>query len=160
MSRRRARPFAFLAALGAAQGVAEPAGAWSLSRELVRPALAAAARKVRRCGREHAAPDGRYLVWIVVDARGRGRAALRDFPIGASAEARRCIAAAYSAGRYPTAAEATVAWTAASPPRSSYSIGLPLELRLHAYAWLEPAAPNAASPPRPRPVRSREIARR
>ena len=144
---------ALLLSLGlgvAAASSSAPAGAWSLSREAVRPALDAARDGVRRCALEQAAPDGRYVVWIVVGPNGAAGATVRDAPDAAGTAARRCIAAAYAGQRYPTPLAATVAWSAASPPQRTYSIAYPLELRVHAYGWHDGSDARI----RPRPARS------
>lgn len=133
------------------------AGAWSSSREAIRPALVAAQDEVRRCARAHAAPSGRYVFWIEVDARGRGRVSLREHPESASVEARRCLNAAYEAQAYPTALEATVAWSAASPPKRTYSIALPIVVSVNDYGYDDRAVvPRRV---RPKPARTQRIER-
>ena len=121
--------------LGAALTASSPCAAWRLSKEAIRPALVAAQADVRRCAVEHLLPDGRYMVWIIVDARGRGSVKLRDAPAGSTPPGRHCVEAAYSARVYPNAMEATVSWSGASPPRSTYSISYPFELRVHGYGF-------------------------
>jgi hypothetical protein len=121
--------------LGAALTAASPGAAWSLSKEAIRPMLIAARERVRQCALEHALPDGRYAVWIVVSARGRGKVEVRTAPAGLSQPGRRCVERAYRAQIYPRALEATVAWSAASPPRATYSIAYPFELRVRGYGF-------------------------
>ena len=117
--------------------------------------LVQAQKEVQECAREHLLPDGRYAVWIVVNARGRGRVELRDAPAAVSASGRRCVMRAYSKQIYPKAIEATVAWSASSPPRATYSIAFPLELRVNGYGFATDGDPLSsgmldAEPLRPR----------
>ena len=144
---------------GAVLTAGSPCAAWSLSKEAIRPLLLLAREDVRRCAFEHGLPDGYYAVWIVVDARGRGKVELRKAPADISRFGRRCVERAYGARIYPRAMEATVAWSAASPPRASYSIAYPFELRLNGYGFTQKEDPlsNGLLDPsglRPRPARA------
>jgi hypothetical protein len=150
--------------LGAALTAASPCAAWRLSKEVIRPALVAARSDVRRCAFEHQLPDGRYVMWIVVDARGRGKAELREAPAGSSKSGRHCVEAAYEAPIYPTAMQATVSWSSASPPRPTYSIALPFELSVRSYGFGSEGDPLATGALdgralRPAPARALPIAR-
>lgn len=136
------------------------AQAWSLSREAIRPALTQAQDEVRRCAREHAAPNGRYAFWIVVNERGSARTTLRESPAPLSADARRCLERAYEAQPFPAPLAATVAWSAASPPQRTYSISLPITLAVNTYGFGVTDDPIASGVLdgrllRPEPARSR-----
>jgi hypothetical protein len=121
--------------LGAALTAGSPCAAWSMSKEAIRPMLVAARERVEQCALEHALPDGRYAVWIVVDDRGRGKVDVRTAPAGVSRPGRRCVERAYRAQIYPRVIEASVAWSAASPPRATYSIAYPFVLRVRGYGF-------------------------
>lgn len=134
-------------------GHSKPARAWSIDRELVLRVLRQA--EVWSCVEQHALVPGRYVAWIEVDDRGRGRATLREVPAAISPAGRRCVTRAFDALRYPSVGEATVAYSAASPPQSRYSIAYPFHVVLPPVPWF---GPNLA-PPRLRPARARWIDR-
>jgi hypothetical protein len=136
---------------------AAPAAGWSLSKDLVRPSLLAARDEVRKCAAEHALADGRYVVWIRVGEAGRAGVEVREAPAELEPDARRCITRAFARRKYPTPIAATVAWSAASPPQRSYSIGYPFVLALGTYGYDAGSDPPARI--RPKPARSRRISR-
>jgi hypothetical protein len=137
--------------------LAAPALAWSLSKDIVRPALRAAAGDSRDCAIRHTLAEGRYVMWITVGASGHARAEVRDAPAPLEPAARRCLARAFEQQRYPTPVGATVAWSASSPPGSSYSIAYPFILAVHAYGYDGGAEPRLRI--RPKPARARWLSR-
>jgi hypothetical protein len=65
---------------------------------------------------------------------------------------------AYRLQIYPKAMEATVAWSAASPPQATYSIAYPFELQLGRHGFGVDGDPLSSGmlderPLRPRPAR-------
>jgi len=131
------------------------AAASSLAREPILKALRSALDDVRSCAESHYLHSGQYSLWIEVDARGRGKAQVRDAPAPLAPAARRCLARAFERPRYPTVGQALVAWSAASPPGRTYSVAYPFELLAYASDALGPTERM-----RPAPARTRHIAAR
>jgi hypothetical protein len=78
---------------------------------------------------------------------------VRNAPSQLGAKARRCIEIAFERQSYPTPLDATVAWSANSPPGRWYSIAYPFVLALQAYGYdaaIDPLRPRL----RPKPARS------